>query len=172
PAPLIGAGPGLPPRAKMLGPPAKAGVERRNHRIRNRTSSTSRKTCSRKRRKPPNPSPPPKKPWPNSRPPMPAPIRPPISPDMKPDPRLRPPPMPAPAPAKPGEGAGVFGVMLRWNGVPELGAVRVEGGADQVMLPRLPNEEPPPARASANVGARISANAVRPANREEVRRRT
>jgi hypothetical protein len=62
--------------------------------------------------------------------------------------------------------------MLRCIGAPELGAVRVEGGADQVMLPRLPNEEPPPARASANAGARIRASAVKPASRDEVRRRT
>src|SRR5215472_1822553 len=62
--------------------------------------------------------------------------------------------------------------MLRWNGAPEFGAVRVDGGADQVMLPRLPNDEPPPARASASTGARISASAVKPASRKEVRRRT
>ena len=78
--------------------------------------------------------------------------------------------MPAPAPAYPG--AGVFGVMLRWNGAPELGAVRVEGGADQVMLPRLPNDEPPPARASASAGVRINATAAKPASRTEVRRTT
>src|SRR5277367_337511 len=62
--------------------------------------------------------------------------------------------------------------MLRSNGAPELGAVRVEGGADQVMLPRLPNDEPPPARASACEGARISASTAKPASRKEVRRRT
>ena len=77
--------PGGPPRANMSGPPAKAGDWPRNRRIRKRTSSTIRKICSRKPRKPPKPNMPPKNPCPSSRPPMPAPISPPIRPDMKPD---------------------------------------------------------------------------------------
>jgi hypothetical protein len=41
--------------------------------------------------------------------------------------------------------------MLRCIGIAE-GAVRVLGGAEKVMLPRLPNELPSPARASATAG--------------------
>jgi chemotaxis receptor (MCP) glutamine deamidase CheD len=37
--------------------------------------------------------------------------------------------------------------MLRCIGAAVVGAVRVVGGADHVMLPRLPAELPPPARA-------------------------
>src|SRR5689334_11630084 len=39
--------------------------------------------------------------------------------------------------------------MVRSNGRAALGAVLVDGGADQVRIPREPDEKPPPARASA-----------------------
>src|SRR5579872_4167803 len=39
--------------------------------------------------------------------------------------------------------------MVRSNGRAALGAVLVAGGADQVRMPREPDEKPPPARASA-----------------------
>src|SRR6476619_3218406 len=60
--------------------------------------------------------------------------------------------------------------MLRCIGAAEYGAVLVEGGADHVMLPRLPNEPPPPARASARPGASARAKAVTAATPKDVRR--
>jgi hypothetical protein len=44
--------------------------------------------------------------------------------------------------------------MLRSKGEAAPGIVRVEGGADQVRMPRLPKLPPPPIRASAIAGAR------------------
>ena len=67
-------------------------------------------------------------------------------------------------------GDGVFGVMLRCIGWAAVGAVRVVGGADQVMLPRLPDELPPPARASAKPGASARLSAATVASRYDVRR--
>jgi len=60
--------------------------------------------------------------------------------------------------------------MLRCMGGAEKGAVLVAGGAENVMLPRLPIELPPPARASttAGVNARVKARAA--ANKDLVRR--
>jgi hypothetical protein len=46
--------------------------------------------------------------------------------------------------------------MLRCSGPAEYGAVLVLGGAEYVMLPRLPIDDPLPARASANPGASVS----------------
>jgi hypothetical protein len=51
-----------------------------------------------------------------------------------------------------GFGAGCCGVVLRSTGF-AVGAVWVGGGAWLVLLPRLPELEPAPARASANDGA-------------------
>jgi len=48
--------------------------------------------------------------------------------------------------------------------------VRRAGGADQVWLPRLPNEDPLPARASASPGVRAIANAAITASRKWLRR--
>src|SRR5262245_41880441 len=109
---------------------------------------------------------PPKNPCPNSNPPIPAPIRPPIRPDMKPD---RAPKLDAGA-VLPKPGEGLLGVMLRCIGWAVEGAVRVVGGADQVMLPRLPIEFPPPARASASPGASARLSAATAARREDDRR--
>ncbi len=49
--------------------------------------------------------------------------------------------------------------MLRSIGAAEEGAVRVDGGADHVMDPRLPNELELPARACANPGDRARTKA-------------
>jgi hypothetical protein len=49
--------------------------------------------------------------------------------------------------------------MLRCMGA-EYGAVLVDGGAEYVMLPRLPIEAPLPARASARAGESASARTV------------
>ena len=49
--------------------------------------------------------------------------------------------------------------MLRSIGAAEEGAVRVDGGADQVLDPRLPNELELPARASARPGDRARTKA-------------
>jgi hypothetical protein len=59
--------------------------------------------------------------------------------------------------------------MLRSIGAAELGAVLVRGGAENVMLPRLPNELPPPARASASPGESASARAATPASKTRLR---
>ena len=64
----------------------------------------------------------------------------------------------------------MFGVMLRCIGAAALGAVLVLGGDDHVMLPLLPNELPPPARASARPGASARAKADIAANPMDVRR--
>ncbi len=40
--------------------------------------------------------------------------------------------------------------MLRWNGEAELGALGVDGGAENVRVPREPMLPPPPMRASAD----------------------
>jgi hypothetical protein len=59
--------------------------------------------------------------------------------------------------------------MLRSIGAAEYGAVLVRGGAENVMLPRLPNELPLPARASASPGDRASAKAATPASKTRER---
>ena len=59
--------------------------------------------------------------------------------------------------------------MLRCIGE-EYGAVAVDGGADQVMLPRLPNDPPLPSRASARPGVSARANAAKAAINVGVRR--
>jgi hypothetical protein len=52
-------------------------------------------------------------------------------------------------------------VAERWIGCAAEGAVRVTGGATNVRAPRLPDENPRPARASASVGASVvTANVV------------
>jgi len=86
---------------------------------------------------------------------------------MKPDRAPKPDPG-AVAPPKAGE--EVLGVMLRCIGWAAVGAVRVVGGADHVMLPRLPIEPPPPARASANPGASARLSAATAASKVDVRR--
>jgi hypothetical protein len=48
--------------------------------------------------------------------------------------------------------------------MPPIGAVLVDGGAEKVIPPRLPIEDPPPARANATPGAKARAIA-RPAAR-------
>ncbi len=50
-----------------------------------------------------------------------------------------------------------------------LGAVLVEGGGENVMLPRLPMELPPPSRASAAIGASARQIAAVAARRREPR---
>ncbi|MGB7257417.1 MAG: hypothetical protein WBD48_05015 [Pseudolabrys sp.] len=47
-------------------------------------------------------------------------------------------------------------VIVRSTGEAALGAVRVAGGAENVRMPRLPPEKPPPARASASPAAKTS----------------
>jgi hypothetical protein len=66
-------------------------------------------------------------------------------------------------------GLGWLGVMLRCIGCAE-GAVRVLGGAEKVILPRLPNELPLPALASATAGNRASDSAARLDSRRLERR--
>jgi hypothetical protein len=66
-------------------------------------------------------------------------------------------------------GDGVFGVMVRCIGDAKPGAVFVDGGAENVMLPRLPMELPPPSLASAMAGASNRAVAATAANRREPR---
>jgi hypothetical protein len=48
-------------------------------------------------------------------------------------------------------------VIERSIGAAVVGAVRVEGGAENVREPRLPKLEPPPARASASFAINASA---------------
>jgi hypothetical protein len=64
-------------------------------------------------------------------------------------------------------GDGEFGVIVRSIGEATPGAVRVEGGAENVMLPRLPMELPPPSRASEIVGANSKATTAAVARRRE-----
>ena len=80
-----------------------------------------------------------------SMPNRPAPRKPPISPRPRPPPNRpgRCAPKPAPAPWLP-----KLGVVERWIGE-MLGAVGVADGMEKVREPRLPNEPPPPRRASA-----------------------
>src|SRR4051794_30639777 len=59
--------------------------------------------------------------------------------------------------------------MLRCIGDAEDGAVLVDGGAEYVILPRLPNEPPLPARASASPGESARTRAAAPAIRLRVR---
>jgi hypothetical protein len=69
----------------------------------------------------------------------------------------------------PGVGAGVLGVSVRSIGAAVMGAVRVVGGAEFVMLPRLPMELPPPKRASDTAGASNMLATAMAANRREPR---
>ena len=50
-------------------------------------------------------------------------------------------------------------VMVRLNGCAVLGAVEVEGGAENVRAPREPELTPPPIRASADEAATTSGKA-------------
>src|SRR6185312_3371080 len=59
--------------------------------------------------------------------------------------------------------------IVRCIGCAVVGAVRVAGGAEYVMLPRLPIEEPPPARAMASPGARARDSATTEATAKPVR---
>ena len=45
--------------------------------------------------------------------------------------------------------------MVRWNGEAD-GAVDVDGGAEKLRLPRLPELKPPPIRASAGAASKAS----------------
>jgi hypothetical protein len=65
---------------------------------------------------------------------------------------------------------GEFGVKVRSIGAAMLGAVRVVGGAENVMLPRLPMELPLPMRASAMAGASRSTTAAAIASKRELAR--
>jgi hypothetical protein len=76
---------------------------------------------------------------------MPAPISPPANPDMKEEERGA--IDGAVAPPRPGEGVGAEGVIVRCIGCAVVGAVRVAGGGELVMLPLLPMELLLPARA-------------------------
>src|SRR5580692_7290584 len=92
----------------------------------------------------PPPSPP-MKPWPNSMPNRPAPRKPAARPPQNPE-RPKKPPGDG---AKPGRGAATFGcVTVRCSGDAD-GIVEVDGGAENVRVPRLPELKPPPMRASA-----------------------
>src|SRR5271154_17668 len=84
-------------------------------------------------------------PPPNSMPRRPAPRKPAASPPNKPMPgRLKKPPPPGvPKPGLPGW------AVVRLNGWAAFGAVEVVGGAENVRVPREPELEPPPIRASA-----------------------
>lgn len=55
-------------------------------------------------------------------------------------------------------------------GAAMLGAVAVEGGAEKVREPRLPDELPDPARASAKEGASTRAAAIKVVSTAEERR--
>jgi hypothetical protein len=71
----------------------------------------------------------------------------------------------------PAAGAAALGVVcVRCIGCAVVGAVCVDGGAEAVLDPRLPEEEPPPARASATPGARAIARAAVAARKKPVRR--
>ncbi len=58
--------------------------------------------------------------------------------------------------------------MLRWNGIAD--PEEVDGGAENVLLPRLPIELPLPARASAIAGVKAKVRATNRATREDLRR--
>jgi hypothetical protein len=66
--------------------------------------------------------------------------------------RLKNPPPGAPTPGLPGC------VTVRLKGCAVLGAVEVEGGAENVRAPREPELTPPPIRASADEAATTSGN--------------
>jgi hypothetical protein len=87
---------------------------------------------------------------------------------MKPPPDMKP-GRAAPGVALPKPDDGLLGVMLRCIGAAD-GAVLVDGGADQVMLPRLPDDVPPPIRASARPGASARLRAATAAKSCEERR--
>src|SRR5258706_10690719 len=88
---------------------------------------------------------PPMKPWPNKRPNRPAPRKPAARPPQIPE-RPKKPPGDG---AKLGRGLAIFGcVTVRCIGAAD-GMVEVDGGADNVRDPRLPELSPPPMRASA-----------------------
>src|SRR5438874_1961763 len=88
-----------------------------------------------------NPAIPPNSPCPNNRPNRPAPRNPAASPPNRP----RPPKKPGLGVAWP-KGDVVEGCVIeRWIGA-ALGAVGVLGGAENVRIPRLPLEKPPPGR--------------------------
>jgi hypothetical protein len=74
---------------------------------------------------------------------------------MPPPGRLKKPPpaVDVPKPGVPGW------VNVRLNGCAALGAVDVLGGAEKVRVPRDPELNPPPARASAGAAAEINGNA-------------
>src|SRR6266568_1589566 len=86
----------------------------------------------------------------------PRPPRPPRRPGRLKKPPNRPPLAAAGAPAVDLPGC----VMVRWVGAAALGAVVVEGGAVKVREPRLPELNPPPARALASAITRTSAAAT------------
>jgi hypothetical protein len=78
------------------------------------------------------------------------------------------PPPNNPPPSKPGrlaEPAAAVdvepgGVIERSIGAAVVGAVRVGGGAENVRVPRLPPEKPPPTRAVASPATRMNAVAI------------
>ena len=98
---------------------------------------------------------PPKNPCPNSRPNRPAPRKPAARPPSNPLPKN-----PGRADAWPTVPALLGCVTLRCMGAAVFGAVRVAGGAEKVLMPRLPPENPPPARALASAATSTSAAAI------------
>jgi hypothetical protein len=72
-------------------------------------------------------------------------------------------------PAPPGMTDGDLGAIDRSIGAAVEGAVRVEGGGEYVLLPRLPMEPPPPSLASAKAGASTRAATAAAVRRREPR---
>src|SRR6185437_4253087 len=111
-------------------------------------------SCSTRPSSEANPPIPPKKPCPNRSPNRPAPMKPAAKPPNSP-----PPNRPGRVEFPKGVDGRLGWVVLRWIGAAE-GAVRVADGTEKVRAPRLPNEPPPPTRASAVPTARVTAVAI------------
>src|SRR6516164_5519498 len=100
---------------------------------------------------------PPKKPCPNSRPNKPAPRNPAARPPNKPPPKR-----PEPVTGDPKELLLPGCVIERVIGAAVPGAVRVVGGMENVRMPRLPKENPPPARACASPASKTTTVTIAP----------
>src|SRR5262249_15384894 len=98
---------------------------------------------------------PPTNPCPNSRPNKPAPRKPPASPPSSPPPKR-----PGGVAARPAVLEFPGCASVRCIGAAEFGAVCVTGGAEKVRVPRLPPENPPPARACASAAISKHAAAI------------
>src|SRR5262249_5186390 len=101
----------------------------------------------------------PKNPCPNNRPKRPAPRNPAAIPPNNPPANPRPPNKPGRVPAWPMDAASPGCVIDLWIGA-AVGAVGVLGGAENVRIPRLPPEKPPPARACASAVTNTMAAAI------------